>query len=960
MDGAVENELFLDHPAYPHAASPQSTHLPIGGAMQAKSPRRLEFPATVNETMSSDRSRGSDALEATFSELAHLLIKPARLTPEGERASLGAGGYGEVHLATLDKSSKSKRKVAVKQLRELKVWAKVKHPNTLELIGYYLVSKDYMTAHFVSAYMVNGNVMQYIRRVHVWVAIRLKFARDIAVGLTYLHELSPPICHGDLKPANVLVNDSLDAVICDFGVSSFIQESKPSLWSHNFKHTLESDVWAWGCTVFEILTEKVPYSTSIRDYAIIREMDKKSAPGSIDVLNNMILGTDVDPACLTGMSSLRSIIPQCWDFEPTQRPRSSEISDQITIPSEMKAHSGAWEEQEGGASSLRIGDDSRHDGSASQTDAAPYRTHPLCMNCQQYPKVGGQDFCSKACHDDASPRLSANAQRNTSTQRSYRPPFVKRVSHPNAKRPEISNPYNPVHLTHVAFDPSTGESTSLPKELELIFQQNGIARQDKETDPQAVAETVKFYQETASPRGKTADKDMATSPTTSDDCDLGEGLKNKSQAKHGCAGQSAPSKGKPKEDEGDDGRCNRPIQYTGPGGVRRFTSFGQQQPGFFRKLFSKGKSRPHGTGAGGSSLGQQPPRSVMSSPNITTSAALHPPETLGQAPPPPLPSAIQIRPRLELDERRGGLSSASGQRSERLNALDCAGQLKSRTKPKFTGSFSDVSQAKLGDRVVAVKALRVANTEDGENRKWKWLAREIYVWAELGHPKVLELLGFAIEDGTPCLISPWCDNGTLEVYLRKFPDANRQRLVCEIAEGLWYLHSQTPPIIHGDLTPTNVFVAGDYVAKISDFGTSRRVGELGTGFTTASLVLTAIRYSAPEVLQDGQHPTLYSDVFSFACVALETMTDKCPFWKIPQVVQVINQVVFQKQTPSPEDHPGMGEAIWELLQECWNYEPSDRPKMIDVCQTLAGAEYVLRTGFDPPRARPPRRAVATF
>ncbi|KIO17707.1 hypothetical protein M407DRAFT_84706, partial [Tulasnella calospora MUT 4182] len=151
--------------------------------------------------------------------------------------------------------------------RELKVWAKMKHPNILELIGYYL-SDNHGCAQFVSAYMVNGNVMQYIRRTRAGLAVQ-----DIAAGLKYLHDFSPPICHGDLKPANVLVKEGIDAVLCDFGVSSFIQESgaasglttsksikgsarymSPELFPEegNPKHTLQSDVWAWGCTVFEV------------------------------------------------------------------------------------------------------------------------------------------------------------------------------------------------------------------------------------------------------------------------------------------------------------------------------------------------------------------------------------------------------------------------------------------------------------------------------------------------------------------------------------------------------------------------------------------------------------------------------------------------------------------------------------------------------------------------------------
>lgn len=64
-----------------------------------------------------------------------------------------------------------------------------------------------------------------------------------------------------------------------------------------------------------------------------------------------------------------------------------------------------------------------------------------------------------------------------------------------SKRPEISTPYDPVHLTHVGFNPSTGEFTGLPKEWQQLLQESGISRQDQEKNPLAVMEIVKFYQE---------------------------------------------------------------------------------------------------------------------------------------------------------------------------------------------------------------------------------------------------------------------------------------------------------------------------------------------------------------------------------------------------------------------------------------------------------------------------------
>jgi p21-activated kinase 1 len=63
------------------------------------------------------------------------------------------------------------------------------------------------------------------------------------------------------------------------------------------------------------------------------------------------------------------------------------------------------------------------------------------------------------------------------------------------KKPEISTPYDPVHLTHVGFNSSTGEFTGLPKEWQQLLQDSGISRFEQEKNPQAVMEIVKFYQE---------------------------------------------------------------------------------------------------------------------------------------------------------------------------------------------------------------------------------------------------------------------------------------------------------------------------------------------------------------------------------------------------------------------------------------------------------------------------------
>ncbi|KAG9041114.1 hypothetical protein FS837_012725 [Tulasnella sp. UAMH 9824] len=599
-------------------------------------------------------------------------------------------------------------------------------------------------------------------------------------------------------------------------------------------------------------------------------------------------------------------------------------------------------------------------------------------------------------------------------------------------------------------NPSAGELNGLFKEREPILQENGTIRQDQEKKPQAGAETTKFSNEAAGAPGKNADKDAAASPRTSGPFNslaqetsedpqpfiyqyLASTFKKILCIRRVSKGSSkAPFPSLPStqhrrssvfETTEDDGPTepkpptNAASPETNISTAKSDDSIRMVFAGPDMSVFGSDVqvSLPTGPDArlfesSGQAIGwaetmpirpppaeEYPKLGVQKAIDIarlgprpclagSSASPRQPPETPGQAPFPPAPSAehrrrsisavsdealeskrhswakqsapggslpvstdpdikfphpsddstLQIRPRLEIDELWDDLSSPTRESLKRLDVLDRSGQLTERTETKFTGGFSDVSQAKLGGRVVAVKALRVKNIGGAESQRWeRRLARELYVWATLDHPNVLELLGFAFEDGGPCLISPWCDNGTLQEYLQKFPEANRRRLVGEIAEGLRYLHLQTPPIVHGDLKTANVFVTSYDVAKISGLGTSRRVEEpRALSNTDDDLSLATIRYTAPEILRDGQDFTLLSDVFSFACVVLETMTDKFPFWKIANDVQVLTEVVFKKQTPSLEDHPGMEEAIWELLRRCWNYEPSDRPTMIEVCRAV--------------------------
>ncbi|KAG9041508.1 Receptor-interacting serine/threonine-protein kinase 2 [Tulasnella sp. UAMH 9824] len=250
-------------------------------------------------------------------------------------------------LKVIQASGKDTR-TALRFARELKVWAKLQHPNVLKLVGYYL-SYDFRRAQPVSLYYENGNVVEYMRRTPTDIQTRLGFVHGITLGLRYLHDYYPPICHGDLKPVNVLINNKPDAVLCDFGLARLVEESgvstgltttgptkgslrymSPELFdSDRSKHTLKSDIWAWACTIFEILTERTAYADYQSENSIFAAISGGFLPGSVELLDSQ--APALDAVSRLKLVALQALIQESWQKESGDRPSSSRIIKRLEI-----------------------------------------------------------------------------------------------------------------------------------------------------------------------------------------------------------------------------------------------------------------------------------------------------------------------------------------------------------------------------------------------------------------------------------------------------------------------------------------------------------------------------------------------------------------------------------------------------------------------------------------------------
>ncbi|KAJ1303889.1 hypothetical protein OPQ81_008301 [Rhizoctonia solani] len=111
--------------------------------------------------------------------------------------------------------------------RELAVWCRLDNPRILPLSGTIMLSNDlnpniYISPSAVFDYYEHGDITMFIRSSHRPDGKhRLRLLCEVAGGLSYLHDEG--IIHGDIKSANVLIDSSKAARICDFG-SAYIPQ----------------------------------------------------------------------------------------------------------------------------------------------------------------------------------------------------------------------------------------------------------------------------------------------------------------------------------------------------------------------------------------------------------------------------------------------------------------------------------------------------------------------------------------------------------------------------------------------------------------------------------------------------------------------------------------------------------------------------------------------------------------
>jgi len=190
-----------------------------------------------------------------------------------------------------------------------------------------------------------------------------------------------------------------------------------------------------------------------------------------------------------------------------------------------------------------------------------------------------------------------------------------------------------------------------------------------------------------------------------------------------------------------------------------------------------------------------------------------------------------------------------------------------------SGAFGDVYLSR--HRYMGLQAMKVFGFADGNEA-----LEEAYLLAKLGHPNIVRMFeANDFERSGVCygyFTMEYVEGGTLlSSFAAESLELHQKiNLGRGIVSGLAYAHSQTPPVIHRDISPSNILLdrgQGPITGKISDFGLAKHVDR-------ASLVASAAGkyvYMAPESFL-GVHSTA-TDVYSAGIVLFELLTGRHPF-----------------------------------------------------------------------------------
>lgn len=218
------------------------------------------------------------------------------------------------------------------------------------------------------------------------------------------------------------------------------------------------------------------------------------------------------------------------------------------------------------------------------------------------------------------------------------------------------------------------------------------------------------------------------------------------------------------------------------------------------------------------------------------------------------------------------------------------------------------------------------------------LLKELELLKKLRHAHIVSYLGHEYVDGLLCICLEYMSGGTLRDVVNEFGPMDGQllqRATRGVLEGLDFLHSRQPLVVHRDLKGANVLVDHRFVPKLADFGCSTFSADCLKGSLTFSCV-GSVPWMAPEVMNAEQSKKRgggrRADVWSLGCLVLELATAENPWGKNAFSNKLQAYTVIGRSDQTPPIPSGLSDTVKEFVGLCLKRDPSCRPWCSELIQ----------------------------
>jgi serine/threonine protein kinase len=252
------------------------------------------------------------------------------------------------------------------------------------------------------------------------------------------------------------------------------------------------------------------------------------------------------------------------------------------------------------------------------------------------------------------------------------------------------------------------------------------------------------------------------------------------------------------------------------------------------------------------------------------------------------------------------------------------------------GASGVVELVRDGDgRILALKRLAGRWDHPAAAARFR---REARILARLSHPNIVRSAGGLASGGHAWIVMEHVDGASLHELLRTgpLPAADALAVIEALSQALTHAHGLG--VVHRDLTPSNVLISPEGVAKLADFGVATMVGadrniSLITFRTAPGTLVGTPTYLSPEAA-DGTVPiTPRSDVYSLGVLAYQLLAGRLPYDTGPdllsalqahlygepihpgQVPGAVAAVLLQALEKAPERRPATAARFWCQLEE---------------------------------------------